>query len=150
MSVARASHRMTLLADARVLVAGGVDNPNYSNVTHSSAELYDPATGMWSTTGSMTVARSHHTATRLGDGRVLVVSGATAERYNPATGTWITTGNLGTARALHTTIASSAPNSGSFQWAVTGPASIQALIRVSSVNQPAVQDSSNSTFRIRR
>jgi hypothetical protein len=52
--------------------------------------------------------------------------------------------------ASFTTIASSVPNNGSFQWVAIAPASTQALIRVSSVNQPGVQDASGGTFRIRR
>jgi hypothetical protein len=48
----------------------------------------------WSYTGSLNVARAHHTATRLSDGKVLVVLGALAELYDPSTGTWSVTGNL--------------------------------------------------------
>jgi hypothetical protein len=67
-----------------VLVAGG-----QSGI--ASAELYNPGTGTWSTTGSMTTARFEHTATLLPDGRVLVAGGAssagpataTAEIYTP-------------------------------------------------------------------
>jgi N-acetylneuraminic acid mutarotase len=101
MSVARAGHTATLLADGRVLVAGGGTK---------SAELYDPSKGAWSTTGSMSVARTGATATLLSDGMVLVAGGccngglglASAELYDPGTGKWSSTGGLKVPRVGHT------------------------------------------------
>ena len=72
-----------------VLVAGGLDNT--FNAT-ASAELYNPANGTWTPTGSLNTARTNHTATLLPNGRVLVAGGlgsgalASAELYDPATG----------------------------------------------------------------
>jgi hypothetical protein len=81
----RADHTATGLADGTVLVAGG-PGPG------ASAEIYDPATGTFSPTGSMATGRIYHTATGLADGTVLVAGGygalASAEIYDPATGTW--------------------------------------------------------------
>jgi hypothetical protein len=96
MSQKRIYHTATLLFDGKVLAAGG-----------SSAELYDPATGAWTATGSMTVPRDQHTATLLRDGKVLVAGGspeaqASAELYDPATGTWSATGSLTVGRFEHT------------------------------------------------
>src|SRR5256714_3368631 len=89
-----------------VLVAGGID-PNL--IPLASAELYNPTTGTWSTTGSLAVPRSNHTATLLSNGKILVAGGsdlhgnrATAELYDPATEIWTTTGSLSKARYLHT------------------------------------------------
>jgi Galactose oxidase, central domain len=46
MSEARAAHSATLLLSGQVLVAGGY---NYgTNITYSSAELYDSSSGTWS------------------------------------------------------------------------------------------------------
>ena len=91
----------TLLPNGKVLVAGGAfGSPGYTGES-SAADLYDPATGTWSATGSLHYNYSGHTATLLPNGKVLVV-GDTAELYNPATGTWTITGSLATARAAHT------------------------------------------------
>jgi hypothetical protein len=119
MTVARFGQTATLLTDGRVLVAGGsVTGCLFDCLGSASAELYNPATGTWSTTGSMNVGRMVHTATRLLDGRVLVVGGcgdfdaddgtcnvmsfASAELYNPATGTWSTTGSMNVGQAFPT------------------------------------------------
>ena len=98
-----------LLTDGKVFVAGGGDG-NGSQGIRTSAELYDPATGTWTFTGSLNTARYGHTATLLPDGRVLVAAGsgqqtaslASAELYDPTTGTWTVTGCLRTGRYLHT------------------------------------------------
>jgi hypothetical protein len=65
--------------------------------------------GTWSTTDSLTKSRYYHTATRLRDGRVLVVGGgitsgvtASAEIYDPGLGTWSDTNPLAVARYFHT------------------------------------------------
>jgi len=115
---ARSFHTATLLRGSpeqcgtncgKVLVAGGfgaVDpaGPTGNAEALASAELYDPATGQWSPTGSMTGRRAWHTATLLASGRVLVAGGSksagggdaidTAELYDPVSGTWTPTGRL--------------------------------------------------------
>lgn len=82
MATGRWLHTATLLADGRVLVAGGRDN----NCTvdcewHSlaSAEIFDPATESFSPTGSLNFSRFGHSAALLADGRVAVFGGTTTE-----------------------------------------------------------------------
>ena len=99
MNVVRASHTATLLADGRVLVVGGSTvsaQAAKGYVNDASAEIYDPVANTWMATPDMSVARSHHSATRLPDGTVLVFGGedlhyqvgGSAEIYDPATNTW--------------------------------------------------------------
>jgi hypothetical protein len=74
----------------------------------ATAELFDPATGTWSSTGSLSYVRAGAQAVTLADGGVLVVgsvswedgvdvaadSSKTAEIYDPATGRFSLTGPL--------------------------------------------------------
>jgi N-acetylneuraminic acid mutarotase len=98
----RLYHTATLLTDGRVLVVGG-------QFARTSAEIYDPVTGLWSTAGAMADKHSNHTATLLADGRVLVVDGSdpgdsvrgSAEIYNPVTGQWTKTSSLVYPRQYH-------------------------------------------------
>ena len=99
MSVGRVFHTATLLGNGKVLVVGGATDRCPSLGPLSSAELYDPATGKWTTTGGLKSGRCGCAATLLRDGRVLVVGGAgsSAEVYDPATGKWTATGSTSTA-----------------------------------------------------
>lgn len=119
LETARYGHTATLLQNGKVLIAGGSDDDDLDS-TLASAELYDPATGTWSVTGSL-----HHprlsTATLLPNGKVLVAGGYTkdhvshgswvasipvslnsVELYDPGTGTWSITASLNTSRSFHT------------------------------------------------
>lgn len=125
---ARSGHTATLLDGpechenlapdycGRVLVVGG------DGVVSSSAELYDPAKGLWLAAGSLNVRRSFHSATLLSGplcqatracGKVLVAGGTasnqgesvtppTAEIYDPLSGTWALTAPMHEGRLGHT------------------------------------------------
>jgi N-acetylneuraminic acid mutarotase len=105
MNGARAENTATLLLDGTVLVAGGNGGSGAIGFL-ASAEMFDPGSGSWTATGSMIEARDFPMATRLPDGRVLVVGGlhqtgctpgtpcsgsivplASAELYDPGSGT---------------------------------------------------------------
>ena len=97
---ARAWHTATLLGDGRVLVAAGMDPTAGGEQLFDSAEVYDPSTGQWSSTGSMAGEHARHTASLLGDGTVLMVGKVSAEVYDPSTGTWSPAGKPGGERQL--------------------------------------------------
>ncbi len=101
LSAARSGHTATRLLDGHVLIAGG---------GLVSAELYDPVTRSFSVTGSMSVARSAHSATLLAlaslpnQGKVLIVGGGSlvAELFDPTTGTFAATGSAIASHQRHT------------------------------------------------
>jgi WD40 repeat protein len=109
MGTARSKHTATLLANGKVLITGGVTDESYGTY-FASAELYDPATGTFTATGSMSTARANHTATLLPDGKVLIAGGhyeyrstlTSAELYDPTTGTFTATGSMSTPRSKPT------------------------------------------------
>jgi len=103
MTQARCSPSATLLPSGEVLVAGGAGTGSGSD-TLTSAELYNPSTGVWQTTGSLNVGR-YSAAAILENGEVLVAGGsnysngfytflASAELYNPSTGLWTLTASM--------------------------------------------------------
>jgi len=103
MMVRRVLHTLSSLPDGTVLAAGGETDSCSGNACYfagsvASAELYNPSAGAFVATGNMAIARSAHTATLLGDGRVLIAGGvsyggigifrgsiAGAELYTPVT-----------------------------------------------------------------
>ena len=142
MAVSRIGHTATALLGpecqsatppaycGKVLVAGGA-----TSASLPSAELYDPASGQWSLTGSLNNPRSMHTATLLTGapchaasvptwcGKVLITGGQApgttstaspfAELYDPAAGTWTQSGAMATVRFDDTATQLDGPQCGS-------------------------------------
>jgi hypothetical protein len=131
MTAARFAHTATRLQNGKVLITGGFTAAPVPRTTASdalsSAELYDPARGVFTPTGSMGTARGGHSATLLLNGKVLVAGGivslgdlpysqdasictgspdtlvtSTAELYDPATGAFTPTGGMTAIREEHT------------------------------------------------
>ena len=84
LSSPRLAHQATLLGNGRVLVTGGLSdyvdaNDRFNTVLNSaqtSADLYDPSTGLWTpTANAMGSKRSGHRHTLLPNGRVLITGG---------------------------------------------------------------------------
>jgi len=103
-------HSATTLPGGKVLVAGGTFSATGSTFTFlASTELYDPATGTWSSAGTLTPARAYHASTLLQDGRVLLTGGCDvdnlgpSELYDPVTNTWSSAGDGTPTRRLHHT-----------------------------------------------
>jgi Kelch motif protein len=80
----------TLLASGKVLVFDGRSD---------TAQIYDPATGAWRSTGRTTTTGPFHTAMLLPSGKVLVIGGwdpSSGEVYDPATDMWSPTSPMTT------------------------------------------------------
>ena len=90
MTATRVEHTAVLLATGKVLVSGGYKQTSNVVTPLASAELYNPATGTWTATGSMSTARGDHASTVLTNGFVLNTGGSdtfnelnSAELYTP-------------------------------------------------------------------
>lgn len=117
MHEARAGHRAVLLDDGRVLVVGGGNKVGYScadihpNCTIAdsigSAEIYDPATGVWTTTGALAQPRIGFDLHLTPTGVVASGGGAknqgltSVEIYDVAAGTWRSGPSLQGQRLYH-------------------------------------------------
>lgn len=69
----------TLLPDGTVLVTGGSKSKEFNDAAGAilPAEMWNPATGKWSTMASLTIPRIYHsTALLLPDGRVIAAGGS--------------------------------------------------------------------------
>src|SRR2546428_13254212 len=72
--------RSTLFPYTTLFRSGGGGSGVFTNC----AELYDPASGTWTVTGSLNTARATHTATLLPNGKVLVAGGNNANELSRA------------------------------------------------------------------
>jgi len=109
LNMGRFNHIAFRLDDGRVLVAAGSDD-DFLQTAISSAEIYDPAIGAWSTIGNISFARQGAKAALLQNGKVLVAGGsvsglppntfATVDLFDPVM-SWSTTGSLNVARYGH-------------------------------------------------
>jgi hypothetical protein len=121
MKATRARHSATLIANGplagNVLIAGGISDESGGDV--ASAELYDPLTGQFTSTGRMSTARENHSATWLSPsavsgslaGSVLIAGGGvtsaptdSAEVFNPQTATFSPVGAMTTMRTLQSAV----------------------------------------------
>ena len=91
-----------LLPKGEVLVVGGSVLGSGGNFTNGAA-LFNPSTGTWTPTGSMSIGRDSFMLILLPNGKVLVAGGdvgpgsgqvSSAELYDPVTGTWTPTGAM--------------------------------------------------------
>lgn len=108
----RFGHTSTMLGSGKVLVVGGnnLRPPNNGQVL-DGVEVYDPSTGVWSKETWLPHDCMNHTATRLSDGRVLVLGGysgrqnqalSNATVYDPDTRKWAPVRPLPEPRMMHT------------------------------------------------
>ncbi|HVP43601.1 MAG TPA: kelch repeat-containing protein [Terriglobales bacterium] len=101
MSGPRTGHAAVVLADHKVLIAGGAD---HDERTLASAEIYDPASNRFTATASMHTPRLAREAVLLKDGRVLVTGGGNlrqAEIFDPKSAAWQPAGEMTAPRMKH-------------------------------------------------
>lgn len=119
LAFARAFHTATLLKDGEVLFAGGF-NPAAAatNGWLTTMERFHPAgSGSFGSAANLFEARAYHTATLLGDGKVLIAGGFngnnrlenkgildTQELYDPTADTVTPAPQLSTRRLMHTAL----------------------------------------------
>ncbi|HUA62113.1 MAG TPA: kelch repeat-containing protein, partial [Verrucomicrobiae bacterium] len=144
MQTARAEACSTLLADGRLLVAGGIGAAGALN----TAEMYG-ADGTFHSAGHMQTARVAAACVTLEDGRVLVSGGTdsagkaltSAEIFDPSNNSWRNAGGMRNARSGHqmaltswgSVIVAGGERSGSVEIYIPGEGSFQSIGRLSSV-----------------
>jgi hypothetical protein len=104
----RLQHTATLLADGRVLIAGGITGSG-GRISLDSTEIFDPASGNWIGSGSLNKARCQAASIRLPNGKVLLTGGriatttlSDAALFDPASGLWTIATPMNSPRYNHT------------------------------------------------
>lgn len=98
MSLPRAAHAATLLADGKILISGGFSGN--TEVYYDSTEIFDPSTRTFTASTPMNTPRTGHVGVLLEDGKVLIAGGwgngflDTAELYDSTTGRFAATGSM--------------------------------------------------------
>jgi hypothetical protein len=110
-----------VLNDGRLLVTGGIEvniptvplPTNFAGaVASDKAEYYDPTTGSWTSLPAMAEARTGHSVTVLGSGRVFVAAGAkgaidaavavtSVQEFDPQANAFVRTFQLVLPRSTH-------------------------------------------------
>jgi hypothetical protein len=110
MSTARDFATATLLPNGKVLIAGGYIVVGVNTLVLASAELYDPASGTFTLTGSLATARAGHGAVLLPNGKAFIAGGgdfinatySNAEVYDAASGLFSPAGSMAVPRGQFT------------------------------------------------
>ena len=106
---------LTALADGRALMAGGQKNVGGVATSFSTAEVYDATRDAWTRVGAMSAARTSHTASLLGSGKVLLAGGAIldsagnvalsgADLFDPTSNTWTPAASMHQKRSGHAAV----------------------------------------------
>lgn len=109
MATKRVGHTATLLPNGKVLITGGSTEEFFVGAL-ATAELFDPATGTFTSASSMNHQRLAHRATLLKSGRVLITGGqsdewanlSSSEIYDPEKNTFTAAASMHEKRADHT------------------------------------------------
>jgi hypothetical protein len=107
LTLKRHKHDATLLADGRVLIAGGTDERDgRAGSAYRNVEIFNPTNGRFTSAGNMNEGRYklQGTTVLLRDGKVLIAGGSDrVEVFDPATGAFsLTRGDMGTTRLFAT------------------------------------------------
>lgn len=110
LALPHSNHTAALIADGRVLVAGGSISLPWEKP--QDTEMYDPVSDTWTSAGTILgepIDPRYSSATVLPDGKVMVAGGGDSTdwvldgifQYDPVTNRWSPRGHLETVRLLH-------------------------------------------------